>query len=122
MTIAAVVYCLAALPPTLVQIGLAAGAPWGHLTLGGKWPGQLPPRIRAVTAIQALLLITMMTVALDSAGLVPLGWPEVALWITLIITYLSTLANLATPSPRERLYWGPLTLIMSGAITWIAFL
>lgn len=122
MIFAAVVYCLAALPPFLAQVCLVFGAPWGHLTMGGKWEGALPPRIRPVAAVQATLLLCLMTIALDQGGVTDFGWPSWSLWPALALTYLTTLGNLATPSPRERLYWGPLTLIMSGALSWIAFL
>ena len=122
MSTAALLYCVAAIPPFLSQLCLMFGAPWAHLTMGGKWNGALPPRIRPLAALQALLLLCLMSVALDAGGVRSFGWPDWSIWPALALTYLTTLGNLATPSRWERLLWGPLTLIMSGALSWIAFL
>ena len=119
--LAAIVYCLAALPPTAVQIALAAGAPLAHLTLGGRWAGRLPAKVRPFAAFQALILIALMSIVLDHQGFIDLGWPNLAIWFAVVVTLLTTIANLITPSRPERLLWGPMTAIMSCAILWIAF-
>ena len=33
------------------QLALAFGAPLGEFTLGGKYPGKLPPKIRVLTLV-----------------------------------------------------------------------
>ena len=37
----------------LFQIALAAGMPWGHLAMGGRYPGKFPPNMRVGAVIQA---------------------------------------------------------------------
>ena len=121
MTLAAFFYALAALLPTGMHLGLIAGRPWGHLTMGGKWPGVLPPRQRAMAGVQALILLLLIAVVLDRVGLIALGLPGSAFWTALVVTLLTNIANVITPSLPERRIWGPVTTIMSCAILWIAF-
>ena len=106
----------------MVTVACQVRRPLGHLTMGGRWQGQLPAHIRPLTAVQAALLLAMMSVVLDYAGMVNIGWPDWAIWPTLAITLLSTVANLGTPSRMERLLWGPATLLMSASLLWVVFL
>jgi hypothetical protein len=104
---------LAALP-VLMHLAVAAGAPLGPLTVGGRFPGRLPPVWRALALVQAALLGTMAGAVLaragvDAAPLAPLFWPAVAL------TLLSLVANAASPSRPERLLWTPILLLMAAA-------
>ena len=39
------------------QAGLALGAPFGAHVLGGRYPGALPSRLRAFSAIAAAILV-----------------------------------------------------------------
>ncbi|MGH1368815.1 MAG: hypothetical protein ACRBCL_09370 [Maritimibacter sp.] len=109
---------LSALPIT-AQVALTLGAPLGDLTLGGKYPGRLPGRIRAVAAVQALLLSAIALVVLDRAGAVSIGLSAVFFWVACAITALSTVLNLITPSRRERIIWTP---ILSGMLLCLGFL
>ena len=112
MKIAAIAYALLVLAPAFVQAALTFGAPWGVLTLGGKWPGRLPVRLRFVTALQCLILLGLGMIALDLGGVLDLGWPRWLVWPFLGITAMSTLANLTTPSRPERRLWGPIMLVL----------
>ena len=69
---------LAALP-VMMHLAVASGAPLGHLTVGGRFPGRLPPAWRALALVQAALLATMAGAVLARAGigtpsLAPLFW------------------------------------------------
>ncbi|QQA41956.1 hypothetical protein [Pelagovum pacificum] len=104
---------LAALP-LLMHLANAAGAPLGRLTVGGRFPGRLPPAWRALAMVQAALLCTMAGAVLARAGigaaqLTPIFWPAVAL------TLLSLAANAASPSRPERLLWTPVLFLMAVA-------
>ncbi len=112
----AITYAIAAALPLAMQLGLILGAPWGRLTLGGRWPGVLPLAVRPFAGLAALLLIWLITVVLDHAGLIAFGYPDWIIWLALALTILTTIANLATPSRPERMLWGPVTLIMSASL------
>lgn len=103
---------LAALP-TAMQLALAAGAPLGRFTVGGRFPGRLPGPWRALALVQAGMLVGLAGVVLGQAGLIGPVLPGWAIWPVLGLTLLTTLANLATPSRPERLLWGPVTVVMS---------
>ena len=106
--------------PALMHMAVAAGAPLGHLTVGGRFPGRLPPAWRALALVQAALLGAMAAAVLARAGLgasplAPLFWPATAL------TLLSLAANAASPSRPERLLWTPVLLLMSAAALGVGF-
>ena len=103
---------LAALPTTM-QFALAAGAPLGRFTVGGRFPGRRPGPWRGLALVQAGVLVGMVLVVLDHAGLIGMGLPGWSIWPVLGLTLLTTLANLVTPSRPERLLWGPVTVLMS---------
>lgn len=112
-TLAFVYAGLAALP-VLMHVAVAAGAPLGSLTIGGRFPGRLPPVWRALALVQAALLGTMAGAVLARAGvgaapLAPLFWPAFAL------TLLSLVANAASRSRPERLLWTPVLLLKAAA-------
>jgi hypothetical protein len=107
--------------PMLMHLGVAAGAPLGRFTVGGRFPGRLPPAWRALALVQAALLATMAGAVLARAGLgasplAPLFWPAVAL------TVLSLVANAASPSRPERLLWTPVIALMAAAALGVGIL
>jgi hypothetical protein len=104
---------LAALP-VLMHLAVAAGAPFGRFTVGGRFPGRLPPAWRALALVQAALLGLMAAAVLaravlGAAMLAPLFWPAFGL------TLLSLAANAASPSRPERLLWTPVLALMAAA-------
>jgi hypothetical protein len=89
------------------QATLAAGAPLGAHVLGGRYPEALPPRLRVVSAIAAILLVAFAWVVLARAGV--LGWPVglagllvPAVWVIAGFLVVNTLGNLASKSRFER--------------------
>jgi hypothetical protein len=97
------------------QMALALGAPWGAYTLGGKYPGKLPPRLRLAALAQIVVLLPFAAIALAWSGvafsaLYPLS--RVAIWFVVAFFVLGTIANLTTPSREERLLWGPVNVVM----------
>ena len=115
---AALAYAALAALPACFQVALAAGAPWGRLTLGGAHPGRLPRHLRRGAAIQAMLLASMALVMLARGGVVALAIAPWAGWLALGFTVLSAVASLITPSRPERRVWAPvmLGLCLCGAI------
>ena len=114
---AALVFSVLVAIVVLFQLALAASAPWGHLAMGGRHPGRFPPSLRVGAVIQSGLLGLLALVVLGHAGFdVPLvaGWPAWTRWIPVVVSALSLLMNLATPSKAERRLWGPVAAVMLG--------
>ncbi|WP_062298535.1 hypothetical protein [Demequina maris] len=103
------------------QVALAAGAPWGRAAWGGASPGRLAARLRAGSAVSAVLLLGMAAVVLARAGLLGSGEGTlitVLMWVVVAFAALSTLANLASRSPLERAIFGPTSLaLLAGTLT-----
>ena len=52
------------------QISLGFGAPWGHLAMGGQWPGVLPLALRFAAVFQAALIGLFLLIVLRKAGVI----------------------------------------------------
>lgn len=118
---AAMIYAVLTGVVILFHIAMALGAPWGHLTMGGKYPGRLQGRVRLMPVISGGMLALMAAAVLNRAGVIALGWPVWTFWIAVAVTGVTTLANLATPSRQERLLWGPVTVVMCLCLLVIVF-
>jgi hypothetical protein len=95
------------------QIALAAGVPWGHLTWGGRFPGQLPKRMRGVAIFSAVLLAVFAVVVEMRAGVLFPEWQrlsQILIWVVVAYCALGTVANAITPSRWERIIWLPVVL------------
>ena len=62
-------FSLCATVVTAFQVALVLGAPWGALTLGGRYPGTLPPSARVIAALSATLLVAFIVIMRMRAGL-----------------------------------------------------
>ncbi|MDZ4746142.1 MAG: hypothetical protein SGJ05_09095 [bacterium] len=97
------------------QIALVFGAPWGNLTLGGKYTGALPIRVRPAAAVSAMLIVIMALIVLIRAQmLLPdlYDLSRTAIWVTVAYLALGTTLNTITPSKSERMLWMPIILVM----------
>jgi hypothetical protein len=97
------------------QIALVAGMPWGEFTLGGKFRGRLPGRIRLVSLISACLLILFGFIVATSAGVVFASRQAAAtkaIWFVVGYCALGVVANAASRSKRERMVWLPVVSLM----------
>lgn len=108
----ALIYATLTAFPVAMHLALAAGAPLGRFTLGGRFPGRLPWLWRGLALVQATLLVGMAAAILSDAGVLSLAWSPAAFWAALIVTCLSLIANAASPSRPERLLWTPLLALM----------
>ncbi len=112
---AAVVYAITSAGVVAFQIALAAGVPWGAFAMGGAFPGQLPPALRAGALLQAVLNALMAAVLLSRAGVALPTWSRPARWLAWVVVAMAALGavlNLITPSSGERAIWAPLALVM----------
>ena len=99
----------------LFQLALAAGAPWGQVAMGGKFPGTFPPAMRVAAAVQAAILLLIAAIVLVRAGVL---WPRwfrasrIGIWFVVGFSSLATLLNLITSSTWERRLWAPAAVLM----------
>lgn len=122
-TPAAIVFVGIALLTAGFQLALVLGAPWGEFTLGGRFRGPLPRRIRAIPVVSIVLLSGFAAVVAARArlGLPALQPTSYALsWVVVAYCGLGTLANALTPSRRERALWLPVVLVMLLCSTLVA--
>jgi hypothetical protein len=104
------------------QLALAFGAPWGAASMGGRFPGVYPPKMRFVAVLNALVIAFMAAIVSAFSGfafsfLTPIAsW---AIWIVVGFYGLSILANTATPSKIERI-WAPVALLQTAAALYLA--
>ncbi len=112
--VAALAYLAATLLVVGFQVALALGAPWGAYAMGGRSPGRLPPSMRLLALVQAVVLGLLALVVLESAGLISRGraeWPWL-IWVAVAVSAVSVAMNAASRSPGERRLWVPVGLVM----------
>lgn len=92
---------------------LAAGVPWGAASMGGRYPGKYPPRMRVIAVINMLVLAFIAAVVLSEAGIM-FSWLKpisgIGIWVIVAYFVIGTVMNTITPSKIERI-WAPVTLI-----------
>ncbi|MEZ4697418.1 MAG: hypothetical protein R2832_13455 [Rhodothermales bacterium] len=114
-TIAALTYCIVASIVVAFQLALALGVPWGEYSMGGRFPGKYPPRMRIVAVVNAVILAMTGLVVLSRAGLLLPRWPLSVPWLIWVVVAFSAVGfvmNLITPSRGERVRWAPATFAM----------
>lgn len=110
-----VVYAVATGLVVLFQVGVAAGKAWGEYTMGGRYPGRLPPVMRVAALVQAVVLAVLAAVVLDAAGLVGLDWTEELEWlpfVPVVVAALSLVLNASSRSEPERRTWTPVAILL----------
>ena len=112
-TISAIIFTVFTGIVILFQGCLAAGLPWGKASMGGKYPGTYPPKMRIVAVVNMLLLSFIAAIVLSEANLM---FPQlkaisgVGIWVIVIFFVVGTIMNTITPSKIERI-WAPVALI-----------
>ena len=107
------------------QLALALGAPIGHLAWGGQHK-QLPASFRwASLGVVVLLVFTGLCVA-EHAGIITVfdapQLTRIVVWGLTVLFGLSTLANLASKSAKERRLGVPLALSLTIACLMVALM
>jgi len=98
----------------IFQLSLALGAPLGEFTLGGKFPGKLPPKIRLAAIFQIIILVIFVITVASKSGIAFLSFynlVKIAIWAVFAFFILGSLLNFSSPSKKERLVMGPLNLV-----------
>jgi hypothetical protein len=118
---AAIVYAVTSAVAALFQLAIGAGAPWGTYTMGGRFPGTLPPAMRLAAIAQALLIVAMALVVLARAGVTLISRARRRLvWAVVAFNAVSLLLNLITPSTGERALWAPVAAVLLVTSTVVA--
>ena len=115
MTITVAAYIFLSLIGIVIifQSCLIAGLPWGAASMGGKYPGKYPPKMRVVAFINILILSLIASIVAAKANLFLLEmapFAQKAIWGVVAFFVLSTILNTITPSKIERI-WAPVALI-----------
>ena len=111
----AIIYGVVTVVAVLFQLALALGAPWGHLAMGGKFPGKFPPALRVSAVIQGLVLLALAAIVFIKSGLLWATWLDVAttgIWVVVAFSAVALIMNLATPNRWERIIWAPVGAVM----------
>jgi len=121
----AIIFIVLAVFISVFQIALAFGAPLGEFTMGGKFPGKLPPKMRIAAVIQVFILIGFTLIVISKSGLALQNIYSIskfAIWIILAFFVFGSILNLSSPSKKERFVMGPLNLIALFSVLMIALL
>jgi len=106
----------------LFQLALAAGLPWGAASMGGKFPGVYPPKMRVVAVVNGLLLMGLAGIVLSKAGVLFPGikpFSDYAIWFVVAFCFVGTILNSITPSKIERI-WAPVIAIQLVTSVYVA--
>jgi len=105
------------------QILLAVGLPLGHAAFGGA-NAVLSAKLRAASAMSALVFLAAFYVVLARGGLVGAASDaapvRIGIWVFAAIFGLSTVANTASRSRWERFLMAPIGLLLTACCVMVA--
>ena len=107
----------------IFQWAIALGAPWGHLTMGGKFSGQLPLAMRIAALVQSIILIVLALIVLVRTNILFESFyaiSEKAIWGVAIFNTIGSVLNIITPSKWERILWAPIIITLTLCSYYIA--
>lgn len=113
METAAIIYTISTAIVVLFQVCLAIGLPWGAASMGGKYPGKYPPKMRIIALVNMIVLSFLTIIVLVKSGfLLPqlLSFSRYATWFVVVFSLISVVLNTITKSKIERI-WIPVALI-----------
>jgi hypothetical protein len=112
-TIASIIFTALSALVGVFQLALVFGAPWGEVTLGGRYKGALPKHIRVAPAVSAVLIFGFAVIVLARAGLAFYeAFSAKLIWGVAAYCFLGSVMNYITPSKRERALWFPIVAVM----------
>jgi len=121
-TISAIVFTILTGIVIIFQGLLAAGVPWGEASMGGKYPGKYPPKMRMVAVLNMIILGLTIAIVLSEAALFFPGLKttaDIGIWIVAVFFFFATIMNTITPSKIERI-WAPVAAIQFASALIIA--
>ena len=97
----------------IFQACLAAGVPWGEASMGGKYPGKYPPKMRVIAIVNMIILAFTAAIVLSNADILLSQFKQIStigIWLVVAFFALGTVLNTITPSKIERI-WAPVALL-----------
>jgi len=110
-----ILFSLAALPISILQIGLMLGAPWGRMAMGGQFGDVFPPKLRVSAFIQLLIILFSVLIVLVRGGVILQEYFELsrtAIWFVVVLYFISAILNTLTSSKIERMLGMPTGIVM----------
>ena len=98
----------------IFQLALAFGAPLGEYTMGGKFPGKLPIKMRVAALVQIIILLFFDFVVITKAGMAFDQYHNVGrigIWFIVAFFVFGSFVNLSSPSRKEKIVMGPANII-----------
>ena len=114
MILLANIYIVLTIFIVLFQLALVFGAPLGEYTMGGKFPGKLPVKMRIAALIQIFILLLFASVVIAKAGISLEKYQSIGrigIWFIVAFFVLGSIVNLLSPSRKEKLVMGPANII-----------
>ena len=108
-TVSAIIFTVLTVIIIIFQGCLVAGMPWGTASMGGKFPGKYPPKMRIVAVINMIILFFIALIVLIRADILVsqlMPFSKIAIWFVIIYSGIGTVLNTITPSKIERI-WAP---------------
>ena len=105
------------------QLCLASGLPWGVASMGGKFPGKYPLKMRLIAVLNSFVLVFFAIIILTRSGLAfsnMFTFSKAAIWFIAVFFIGGTGINSITPSKIERI-WAPVNLLLLITCIIIAF-
>ncbi len=112
-TVLVVIFTLLTGIVIIFQGCLAVGLPWGEASMGGKYPGVYPPKMRIVAIINMVILLVFIGVIWHYVGWLFSGSGHaIILWIMAVFFFANGIVNLLSPSKWEKI-WAPVAFVQS---------
>ena len=115
VTISAITFTILSGIIILFQLGLTLGMPWGEASMGGKFPGKYPPKMRIVSLINSLILIFIAVIVLVRADILLPQYKSIsniAIYFVVGFSAIATILNIITRSKIERKLWAPVATLL----------
>jgi len=83
-------------------------------TMGGKFPGKLPNKMRVAALIQILILLGFVFIVMTKAGIAfeqYYNFGRIGIWFIVVFFILGSVMNVSSPSRKEKLIMGPANII-----------
>lgn len=99
---------------SIFQLSLVLGAPLGELTMGGKFQGKLPIKMRILAFVQIIILLLFSLIIIARLSIAFEAYyklSRIGIWFVFAFFIFGTFINLISPSKKEKLVMGPLNII-----------